>query len=241
MKKSIYPSFLALLFCSALQAAPISVGNIDNIYVANQFLGSANPADCKSGSSTTSSCVFARSSDYFIDDTELASLATSNEANYTYVPNQPSAYIDLGFNGYNIYNGAGDDLVIFIVGNNTSFGLEVYDTGGNMVNKNTYGVAGDGSDTVFDNDGNWLCVNNASGECSYALSSVFIDLGDSLAADMAIGKLRILLGTDYRTPSGPAFSLAGGFYTTPVPLPLPAILFASGLGLLGWVGRRKAR
>lgn len=235
MKKQIYLILLTLLFSAPLQAALISVGNIDNIYTANEFLGSANPADCK----TDDSCVFARAPDYFVDDAELATLATSDPANYSYVPNSPSAYIDLGFNGYDIYNGAGDDLVVFIVGNNTSFGLEVYDIDGKMVNKNTYSVAGDGSDTVYDNDGNWLCVNDANGDCAYALSSVFIDLGDTLAGDVAIGKLRILLGTDYRTPSGPAFSLAGGFYTTPVPLPLPAILFASGLGLLGWVGRRK--
>ena len=230
-------------------AAPISVGNINDIYVANQLLGSSSHADCETTQNQTNCDFLTPSPVTFLNNAALETAVTSNPAQYVLSPYQNSSYIDLGFNGYDIYNGNGDDLVVFIVGNSTNFGLDVFDNTGTVVSTGTYHVPADGSSTVFDNDGNWLCVGGSDNLCTggAALSAIFIDLEDSIAGDVALGGIRLLMGEDYNgidslgNPVRPRFSLAGGFHTEAVvvPLPLPLILFASGLTLLGWIGRRK--
>lgn len=249
MKQLTIINFLLLLVSTGVQAAPISVGNIDDIYVANQLLGSSSAAACETAQ-TQDNCDFLTPSPVnYLNNAELAAAVTSNPANYVLSPYRDSTYIDLGFNGYDIYNGGGDDLVVFIVGNSTTFGLDVFDTSGSMVNSAVYDVPADGSSTVFDNDGNWLCVNGTDDQCTggAALSAIFIDLEDSIAGDVALGSIRILLGEDYNGNYDgdiirPRFSLAGGFHTeaTVVPVPMSIVLFGSGLSLLGWIGRKRA-
>jgi len=234
MKKLITIKILLALFSFTAQAAPISVGNIDNINVADLLLGSSNSIACTTTPSA-GNCDFVDANGTFLNDTDLATVVTSNVANYTtssLVENNAS--FSLGFDGFNLYNGEGDDLVVFIVGNTTSFGLDVFDTQGSLLSSDSYDV--DVSNTVFDELGNWLCVGNALHPCpgdGFALSAIFIDLGDNVAGDVAIGNLQFDL-------NNAAFSLAGGFHTeaTVVPLPLPVMLFSSGLLLLGWVGRK---
>jgi hypothetical protein len=248
MRQLTLINIVLMLFAAGAHAAQISVGNINDIYVANQLIGSSSSTDCVT-SQTQENCDFLTPGPTtYLNNTALATAVTSNPANYVLSPYRNSAYIDLGFDGYDIYNGAGNDLVIFIVGNATSFGLDVFDASGAKINSSIYDVPADGSSTVFDNDNNWLCVSGSDNLCTggAALSAIFIDLGDSIAGDVALGSLRIFLGNDYNGSvdtgsTRPRFSLAGGFYTeaTVVPLPLPAILFSSGLALLGWVGRRK--
>jgi len=238
MKNLITINILLALFSFTAQAAPISVGNIDNINVANVLLGSSSSIDCAS-SQTADNCDFVDANGTLLTDIDLATVVTSNAANYTTSSSvQNNASFDLGFDGFDLFNGDGDDLVVFIVGNTTSFGLDIFDTQGSLLNSNTYDV--DVSNTVFDDVGNWLCVGNDANPCpnkGFALSAVFIDLGDNVAGDVAIGSLSFDL-------NDAAFSLAGGFYTeaapTVVPLPMPALLFSSGLFLLGWVGRKKS-
>ncbi|VAW54848.1 hypothetical protein MNBD_GAMMA05-1817 [hydrothermal vent metagenome] len=233
MKKLITIKILLALFSFTAQAATISIGNIDNINVADVLLGSSNSIGC------TNNCDFVDANGTLLTDVDLATVVTSNAANYTTSSSVGnSASFDLGFNGFNLYNGDGNDLVVFIVGNNRSFGLDVFDTQGFLLSSDTYNV--DISNTVFDDVGNWLCVGNDLNPCpnnGFALSAVFIDLGDSVAGDVAIGSLQFNL-------NDAAFSLAGGFYTEAspvvVPLPMPIVLFSSGLFLLGWVGRKKS-
>lgn len=235
MKNLITINILLALFSFTAQADTISVGNIDNINVANVLLGSSSSTSCAS-SQTAGNCDFADANGALLTDTDLATVVTSNAANYTTSSSTGNnSSFDLGFNDFDLFNGDGDDLVIFIVGNTTSFGLDIFDTHGSLLNTGTYDVAP--NDAVYDEFGNWLCVGNALNTCpnGFALSAIFIDLGDSIAGDVALGSLHFDL-------NDAAFSLAGGFHTeaTVVPLPMPALLFSSGLFLLGWVGRKKS-
>jgi hypothetical protein len=237
MKKLLLTSFILTLLATSAQAATISVGNITGINVANMLLGSSSSAGCTTDASLANNCDFKNASGALLNDINLAATVTSNPANYVYSSAAGNnAYIDLGFNGFNIYNGAGNDLVIFIVGNSFPFGLDVFDTNGALMNSGIFSVGI--ANTVYDNTNpaNWLCVGGSNGVCSggFPLSAIFVDFGDAIAGDIAIGKIHLTLGDA-------AFSLAGGFHTEPtvVPLPLPALLFSSGLALLGWTGRRK--
>ncbi len=260
MKPLILINIALLLLAATAQAAPISVGNINGIYVANELTGTSSSAQCET-TQNQANCDFLKTGPTtYLNNASLANVVTSNPATYALSPFRDTAHIDLGFNGFNIYNGAGNDLVIFIVGNTTSFGLDIFDINGTVVNTGVYNVAtptfaSDGSnldlgDTVLDNNGNWLCVNGSDEFCTdgAALSAIFIDLKDSIAADVALGGIRIFLGEDFNginpgngDPIRPRLSLAGGFHTeaTVVPLPLSVILFSSGLALLGWTGRKR--
>jgi len=260
MKPLIFVNVVLSMLSATAQAAPISVGNINGIYVANELIGTSSSAQCET-TQNQANCDFLKTGPTtYLNNASLADVVTSNPATYTLSPFRGTAHIDLGFNGFDIYNGAGNDLVVFIVGNTTSFGLDIFDKGGTLVNTGIYNVAtptfdSDGSnldygDTVLDSDGNWLCVNGIDNFCTNgaALSAIFIDLEDSIAGDVALGSIRLFLGEDYNginpengDPIRPRLSLAGGFHTeaTVVPLPLSAVLFSSGLALLGWIGRRK--
>ena len=238
MKHLILINMILALLGVTAQAAPVSVGTISNINVADKLLSSSSNANCALNK-TSGNCDFADANGILLTDTELAAVLTSNAATYaTSSSTTNNAAFDLGFNGFNLFNGAGNDLAIFIVGNGTSFGLDVFDTNGTLLNSNTYNVIME--NTVFNSQGKWLCVGNDKNTCpnGFALSAVLIDFGNSFAGDIAIGKLSFTL-------DNAAFSLAGGFHTeasltTVVPLPLPAVLLSSGLLLLGFTGRRKA-
>lgn len=234
MKKHILTSFILLLFTVSIHAAPISVGTIDNINVANILFSSSSNTDCAS-ITTSANCDFINADGTLLTDAALAPIVTSDPATYV-IPSvaDNNASFDLGFDGFNVYNGAGDDLVIFIVGNGSTFGLDVFDENNILINSSIFDVTV--ADTVYDVDGNWLCVGGTDALCTdgYPLSAVFVDFGDSLAGNIALGNIHLSLGNS-------AFSLAGGFYTSPtvVPLPLSVVLFSSGLALLGLTGRRK--
>lgn len=74
-----------------------------------------------------------------------------------------------------------------------------------------------------------------------ALGVIMIDLDDfSLASDGLMDEFTINALTATENPVHlPTITAAGAFNTTVVPLPLPIVLFGSGLALLGFIGRRK--
>jgi len=197
------------LFSSTAHAAAISVGNINGINVANNLIGTSSLAACESTQSQANCDFLTPNPTTYLNDAGVASVVTSNPASYLLSPFRNSAYIDLGFNGFNLFNGDGNDLVVFIVGHSTSFKLDVFtDASANPFYSTVYNVATpvfdstqniftDTGDMVFDNDGNWLCTGGAPpGTCTdgSSLSAAFFDLGNSISGDTALSKIRITLG-----------------------------------------------
>jgi len=136
--------------------------------------------------------------------------------------------IDLGFGDSTVVTGAGADLVIFSLwsGDNYTFGLQAFDKDDNLISNYNYTVTS--STTSID---------------------LFNDSAVALENDIELGYIRLFIGGVYNGNAGGTtvysnFSLVGAYHTqaqaTVVPLPLPAVLFGSGLALLGWVGRRKS-
>jgi len=253
MKQLIFINLALLLLSTNIHAATINVGNIENIYVADVAAGSSNSSSCES-SQTAANCDFEQTfhAGTYLSNTALNALVTSNFMTSVKSPVKSNATIDLAFTD-NIVNGIGNDLVLFFIGNTTSFGLDVYDQAGGLINKGVYTIKTptydsvnntvlDFGDTVRDSNGDWLCINSTDPICAggYALSAIQIDFGTSFEGT-AIGSLHITLGNGYNGLGSSNFSLAGGFHTsaTVVPLPLSIILFSSGLALLGLTGRRK--
>jgi len=255
-------SLLALvltLLSGTAHAAAISVGNINGINVANKVIGTSSLAGCESAQTQANCDFLTPGPTTYLNNAGVTSVVTNNPQTYLLSPYRNSAYIDLGFNGFNLYNGDGNDLVVFIVGHSTSFKLDVftdasidpfYSTVYNVatpVFDNTQNIFTNTGDMVFDNNGNWLCAGGTAGTCAggTSISAAFFDLGNSIGGDIALSKIRITLGENYNGADGtrPRFSLAGGFHTSPtvVPLPLSVVLFSSGLALLGLTGRRKRR
>lgn len=261
----IITSLGLLLLSVSTQATTITVGTIENIIIADKFIDASSSPDCESVQNAAN-CDFLKTNPTttYLNDAGIAEVVTSNPASYvlspnvTEDPNRNSAYIDLGFNDGNVVTGDGNDLVIFIVGHTTSFGINAFDEDNNSLFNGllTYNVPTpvfddinevftERGDTVFNPDGTWSCIAGAVDTCAdgTGLSAAFFDFGDTVANNTEIARIRILLGEDYNGSDGtrPRFSLAGGFHTqaTVVPLPLSVVLFSSGLALLGWFGRRK--
>lgn len=184
-----------------------------------------------------------------LTNTDLAGIISSDPATFV-LGLSDQASIDLGFGDSNIVTGSGADLVIYTVGNGYTFGLQAFDTSGSMLSNYLYSVPSDGSSTAKNEDGSDACVIR-NDVCAAFISATSIDLfndaGFAIANDIGIDYIRLFIGNDYNgevnnSTAYPLFSLAGALHTSDVaavPIPLPIILFASGLSFLGWVGRRK--
>lgn len=218
MKTLIFLNIIIATLSTSVHAATISA-------YANDFLDSSGSFVLSPGS------------------TALGTVVTNDIDTYV-MSNDAEASFDLGFGTNTAITGSGTDLLIFTIGNDYYFGLQVFDINNTILSSFIYNVPGDGSATATDADGNDLCLE-IEGVCTAAISATAIDLFDSsfntIADNTEIGFIRLFIGSDYSGTSGDnsIFALAGAVHTTAVPLPLPAVLFSSGLFLLGWIGRKK--
>lgn len=240
MKQLIFLKIALLILSTGAQAAIIDVGNIKNIYTADAPIKSSNSADCET-TQTAANCDFELTfyAGTYLSNTALNSTVTSDFSTSVKSPVKSDAFIDLAFRN-SMFGGDGNDLVLFFIGNSTSFGLDVFGKNTGLISTGIYDITT--SDAVFNDDGTWMCINSTDPKCigGYPLSAVFIDFGEAFNG-VEIGKIHLTFGEGFNGPGSSNFSLAGGFHNTAtvVPLPLPIVLFSSGLALLGWIGRRK--
>lgn len=230
MKNLIFINIALLIFSANVTADTIKVGKINDIYVADKLIDSTISIDFEQsfypGTPLTS--------------TQLEGLVTSDYRTSVKSPVSSLSFLDLGFTG-SMYGGAGNDLVLFFVGNSTSFGLDVIAKGtGSMTSTaGIYDITP--TDAVYNDDGTWICLNGIDSNCTngYPLSAIFIDFGDAYNG-VEISSIHLNFGNGFNGAGSSNFALAGGFHNTAVvPLPLPIILFGSGLALLGWTACRK--
>ena len=254
MTHQILIGITLLILATGAQAEIINVNDYifdtESLYTANNVptgKWNSNTSSCD-GTLTATNCDFEQTfhAGTYLSNQALKNIVTSDFRTSVKSPLDTSAFIDLTFTD-TVVNGSGNDLVLFFIGNTTSFGLDVYDINGSLINSDNYTIATptfdtvnstvlDFGDTIRDSNGDWLCINSTDLACAggYALSAILFDFGEEFEGT-EIGSLHLTLENSN-------FSLASGFHTqaTVVPLPLSVVLFSSGLALLGWAGRRKA-
>ena len=149
--------------------------------------------------------------------------------------------IDLDFGDNTAITGTGVDLAIFSLwsGYDYSFGLEAYGKDGGLLSSYNYDV---NDSSIFSECEDGSCPTVVTTSINL-FDKDALELGDNLE----LSYIRLFIGGElYNGSTGGTdaysnFSLAGAFNvkSAVVPLPLSAVLFSSGLALLGWTGRRK--
>ncbi len=232
LRQSSYLLF-ALLFINT-HAVAATLNEITSIYGIQDY------ADTFAGSSGT---FYGGESNDPIDPAGVLT-DQSDYAHATYAMTD-AGYVDLGFSN-GVYNGPGADLIFFFFGGlnadkytaSNIFNLDI-DIGG-PIEKIKYNT-GEGACIEYQTTGcksatDQLITVTSPIDGEYTLTMQLVDLDDfGLAGTTEINNFRVYLGND----SYPALSLVGAINTQAVPLPLPIVLFGSGLAFLGFVGRRR--
>ncbi len=157
----------------------------------------------------------------------------------TVPPIQDRVSIDLDFGDTTVVTGSGVDLVIFsLMPGDYSFGLQVFGNNDTLLSNYNYDTSIHSTPVVFGSTNIFQTTINL-----FSNDNIPVALADDIELDY----IRLFIGNDYNGEDGNEniiysnFSLVGAFHTQTVviPLPLSAVLFSSGLALLGWVGRRK--
>ena len=226
------------VFAAVIPPSTAGFENTKTIYTADTFLGSSNTGSCNpTDGLNAANCDFHNYSSLtlsdFISTSQLATDLTDNDVSSYVFSSKSTAWVDLGFSG-SVYNGDGDDLVVYLAGNAFSIDMKI-----NGIT-NRYDVTTNDAVRLL-NDSTMFYTIPPNG---IALSAIFVELSDfNMDTVTALTSMRLTLGSDLGSsaaPYGPGLSLVGGFHNEPtvVPLPLPIVLFASGLGLLGVIARR---
>lgn len=228
MKQLLLLSTILAVFSMPASAAPIAV----KVVATDVFDIYGSSSNSPNGDALT--------------NVDIESIISSNPNNAIYGRSNPDTSesiatdyvaIDLGFGSNTVVTGTGVDLVVFSLwsGESYSFGLQAFDKNNTLLSSFNYPltVGGDKpTSSIFSSGVITTSIN--------LLDSNEVALGDNIE----LGYIRLFIGNDYNGGTGAYsnVSLVGAFHTQTavVPVPLPIILFSSGLALLGWIGRRKA-
>lgn len=219
MRKLLLLSFILIAFSTPVQAKTVKAFATEVIETYGSF------SQATGGTALT--------------NTEIQSILASDTTNAIYGQSADDySVIDIGFGSTRVFTGSGADLVIFSLwqGVNYNFELQVFDKNDVSLSSYTYQVTGD------------ACAS----PCLPTVKTTAINIFDNglmptaLENNIELGYLRLFIGGDLATDGFGEYSnlsLVGAFNTeiTQVPLPLPALLFGSGLGLIGLIGRRKSK
>lgn len=242
MKKLITVILSLAALALATQARSVTIAGIENVTLLDGTgtVSASSASNFFTVSSTTSTVASNSTVTEVLTDTDSFAMATFVlETNST-----PNPYIDITFG--DTVTGA-NDLVFFFFGGNDDaagtsfsnpFALDINLDGNidtNNSNTNHFLPKDNGLITeVLDLD--WFRLTGKSQY--FALTAATVDLSTAgLAFDQSLDTFRLFLGDGTDQPL-----LAGIGYlpgVAVIPLPLPIILFASGLGVLGLFGRRK--
>lgn len=226
--KKLSPLFVLILATMATQSQGTTVAGINGLTLLSA-------GDSVSGTSNFLNYESATAADTISQETLRSNLADNELGTYV-LSIDPVAYIDIAFTSADIFNGAGNDLAFFFVGS--------VDSSENVIINFDLSINGIINNYTPEITPVRTIITDSFG--SYTLTAAQIDLDDfglGYASATALQDFRVLLGTD-NSLNLPALTMVGGFYTSPapivIPLPLPVVLFASGLGALGLFARRKS-
>ena len=216
----------SLLFASFVNANHIDATSLYSLHAIAEVTGSTGNWKSYNGTSTDSTTNFSYVSD-------LINTGSSDSVVFnTFVWSEDDTHstITLNFGSEIVGNMAGNDLAIFSVGPAT-------------VGVTISGITHQYSSSTIQIGGVSQGVYSKNTPPDYldTLDVILIDLND-YAGVTYMTELTIDALTESENPyAWPGISAVGAFNTTVVPLPLPIVLFSSGLAFLGFIGRRRKR
>jgi len=240
MKKLITVVLTLTALALATPALSVTIAGINNVTLLDSTgtVSASSASNFFTVSSTASTVASNATMTEVLTDTDSFAMATF----VTEMNSGPNPYIDITF-GSNVTN-ANDLIFFFFGGNNDTAGTSIsnpfsldinLDGSINTDSGNTNYFIPKGSDGLATEilDLDWF---RSTGESQYfLLTAATVDLSAAgLASGQSLDTFRLFLGDGIDQPL-----LAGVGYLTAVPLPLPIVLFASGLGVLGLFGRKK--
>ncbi len=229
--KSLFPYALFTLFALFTNAQAATIFEIQNSVTvfADSVSGSSGDFyDQDFVSFNTSSPTNALSTT--VTGNDLTTYAWTPNAHLAANPAVKRAYIDLSFTD-GIYNGEGNDLVLFFAGNGTnlSTGIEEY----------LFSVSVGGKNTTESAQQKVITSTTSSiYDGAFYASYAFLNLDDfGFGQNAKLNDIRLYLDDT----SMPALAALGAYYDRPAVVPVPAAiwLFGSGLMLLSLFKRKK--
>ena len=224
MQSRIISTLLLMLLASPAQPSHIDATSIYSLHAVAEVSGSTGNWRSYNGTgidSVTNLSLISDTASTGVNDTVVFNTFAWSE-------DDSHSTITLGFGTAVVSNQPGHDLAIFSVGPAT---IDVTISGISVRHSSSTVEIGGAIQGVYSDNFEYLDT----------LDVILIDL-ESYAGLNQMNQLTIDALTEIENPlAWPGISAVGAFNTTVVPLPLPILLFASGLAMLGMLGRRRPR